>query len=163
MTIAAQLLALRGALAAWAQTLGGDCHIAGDPAQFAALVLEAKPGGISAFWSFQREEAFGDCDEAGKVLRTYTLVLTRGKGFQAEPADTLVVDDAAGKAMYDLVGAARELVRGLEFTPESWEAPMRGEVVPGYRGARPWPAAEGLPVDATELEFTVIAQLAAPA
>jgi hypothetical protein len=162
MTIAEHLELIRASLDLWAADHRSSCHIAPDPAHLYAMVFEATPGGVGAYISFVSEEVFGDfSEESGMISRTFQVVISQGKGFQAEPADSFTKADSAGEAMYDLVESCRQAVRAMTITPyddENRDA-MDLERALAYRGARPWKAAQGLPVDAMELEFKLAVQL----
>lgn len=163
MTIAAQLLAVRAALTAWARSLGGTVEIAGDPFHLLGL-LQNKPGGLRVAILFQGETKRGEYEEAGLVDRNFSLVLSRGRGLAIEPADSLVATtpNAGGTPLFDLVEQARDLIRGLQFenTLVIPLASLTTEVTPNYLGSETF-AVEGRPIDAYQLNFQIGTQLPA--
>lgn len=167
MTIATQLQTLRDALDTWAKAEGGSALIARDPVHMSQAILNArlKPGGILAVVMFKAEEAVGDTPAAGMVRRTFTVALSRGTGMTLEQSDSLVTGAGGGQALFDLVEAARELLRALTFTPAGagrTDYADPAEMAFEYLGCKLFEWGGETLVDAYQLEFTLWTQLDAP-
>lgn len=113
MKIGQQLEKMRAALADWARGNGGTIAIASDPVHLWHL-LSAAPGGVRGVLLFDAEEVRGEIGELGRVDRKFILVISRGRGFNAERSDALTKGSGGGKALFDLVEEAREVLRSLE-------------------------------------------------
>lgn len=154
MKIADQLKLMREAFAAWALAFGGSAAIAADPAHLFGLLM-TKPGAVRACILFDSETPVGEIDEGGKVERKFLVCISRGRGFTLSAAESLTDESGRGAAMFDLIETAREVGRGLVFAVETTDG------APAYAGCRRVEL-EGLVVDAYQLEFNVVTQLALP-
>jgi hypothetical protein len=164
VTIKDQLELVEAQFDGWAKEHSGRVLIATDPADVFTRLTD-KPGGVCAFVLFQNEEKFGEYEELGMVNRTYLVIVSRGRGLELDPATNLVRGRAGGPPLFDLIESARQLLRACDFTPpqdEQHHDPENAECVPDYKGARPWRGAADLPLDAYELEFSVLTQLEPP-
>lgn len=156
MTITEQLLALRESFAEWAQGYrGGTAEVASDPFHLFAL-LAAKPGAVRACLFFKEELKRGEHEEAGVVDRTFVAVISRGRGFQREPADSLIVDGRPGTPLFEIVEDARQLIRSFEFPADVTE------VRPDVKRIELFPMPGDAVVDAYQIEFSIGCQLDEP-
>lgn len=154
MTIAEQLNQVADALKTWAAAQGGTAEVAADPFHLLAM-LQHKPGSVRAVVLFGGEQKRGEFEETGAVDRGFSVILSRGRGFTAEPSASLVKGAAGGRPLFDLVEEARQQIRGLSFAEETTE------VTPNYLGCELFPSAEGKAVDAYQLNFQIGVQLPA--
>lgn len=152
MTIAAQLNQVATALDAWAKEHGGTAEVAADPFHLFAL-LGNKPGGVRAVVLFAGEAKRGEYEEQGAVDRSFGVIISRGRGFTLDPSASLVKGAGGGEPLYDLIEEARQLIRRISFDAETTE------VTPNYLGCDLFPASEGKPVDAYQLNFSIGTQL----
>lgn len=153
MTIAAQLSYVLACLGDWSRTNTSPVAVAND-AEHLWRLLSTKPGAARAILLFDSEEKRGTYEETGRVDRKYLLILSRGRGFAADPSDNLLGNSAGGPALYDLLESARDALRGIQADPlletnEPWLNYTRtGRMDLG-----------DLRADAYQLEFTLAAQL----
>jgi hypothetical protein len=154
MKISEQLIQLSEMLSAWTKENGGAAAVARDPYHRATL-LAATPAGARALIMFHGETKRGDYEEMGAVDRTFWVVITRGQGLRLSPGANLVEGNAGGKALFDLVEEARQLVRGISFAADTTE------VTPNFKSIEPFNV-EGYLLDAYKLEFSIGVQLPAP-
>jgi hypothetical protein len=105
---------------------------------------------------FQGEQKRGEHEEAGVVDRTFWVVISRGRGMKVDPGMSLVEDVAGGPPMFELVEAAREVLRGLTFDSETTEESI------DYKSCEPF-VIDGFLQDAYKLEFSIGCQLPAAA
>ena len=154
MTIAAQLNQLVAALDAWAKLLNGSAEAASDPFHLLAM-LQMKPGSVRACVLCTGEAKRGDYEEGGFIDRSFSVVISRGRGFTLEPEASKTKGAANGEPLYNLVEAARDVCRGLSFDADTTEVTLN------YLGWEPFPAPEGRAVDACQLNFQIGVQLPA--
>jgi len=154
--ITEQLDLIQSALGDWAAPYGGGCEIAGDIVHAFAL-LQHQPGSVRAVAWFTGEEKHGSFEEAGSVDRSFIVFISRGRGFALEPGDSLMRETAGGGLpLYDLVEAARQILRGLNFD----EVTTAGTI--DFRSIKPFAIATERPVDAYQIEFTIQVDLPDP-
>src|SRR5262245_6999631 len=144
MTIAEGLNAVQQVLDAWAKSKGGAAEVAGDPLHLFGL-LGLKPGGVRAVVMFAGDLKRGDFEESGISDLNFVVVLSRGRGFTLDPGASLVLGSAGGEPLFDLLEAARDLVRSMSF-PED-----ETEVTPNYLGSEIFSTPDGKPADAYQL------------
>lgn len=154
MSITEQITYVRDELQDWAAAYGGGCEIAGDIVHAFAL-LQHKPGSVRCVVWLSGEEKRGEYEEAGFVDRTFTVFVSRGRGFTLEPGDSLTARTAGNaEPLYDLVEEARQVIRGLEFAADETE------VTPNFKSIRPFAFPTERPVDAYQIEFSIGSELA---
>ena len=159
MTIKEQLLIVRDRFAPWARANGAKVEVASDPYHIVYLLVQA-PGAMRACVMFHSDAKRGEYEESGMVDRTFWVVVSRGKGMKIDPGASLTEGvSGGGKAMFDLVEEARELIRGISFEGET-DFPRTTEVTPNFKGAEPF-AIEGYLTDSYRLEFSIGVQLPA--
>lgn len=151
MTIKDQANQVRTALGDWARTHGGRAEIAGDLAALFTL-LQGRFAGLMVVILFNGEPKRGEYEESGIVDRTFTVVLSRGRGF-AQGGDSFTQGQAGEAPLFDVAEEAREVVRALEFSEATTE------VAVDYKGLQlfEWPTDR--PVDAYQFTFSVGTQL----
>lgn len=155
MRIADQLKDITAALNDWAETEGGSAAVARDKVHLWDL-LTLKPGAPRAvvlFWSEKLRGDFGNMALLGRVDRTFLVIVSRGRGFKLNPGDSLTEGAGGGKAMFDLVEGARDVIRALQLDPNTTERPV------DFKGIDPFDAGEELRVDAYQIEFSIGTQL----
>jgi len=132
----------------------GHAVVAQDPYQIVDI-LRQSPGQIKAVVMYHSEVKRGEFEEAGFVDRTFWVVISRSRGLKLEPGASLTDGVSGGPAMFDIVDDARDVLRGLEFAPETTEVHI------DYKGAEPF-SVEGYLTDAYKLEFSIGTQLPEP-
>ncbi len=130
MSIANQLIAMRQALDGWAQAEGGAAVIAQDVVHMWEIALndQDSPRCIIAYAGEDVRGDFNVGDVLGMVDRKFTILVTRGRGYEVDPGDAVVGLDgiAAGNArpLVDLVEEARDTIRFLKLDDAASESPI---------------------------------------
>jgi hypothetical protein len=150
MTIREQAAVIVAALEQWAEAHKGTAHVAGDVVA-AIELLRARPGAPKAVVIFQSDVP-REPEDAGRVDRQWKVVVARGRGFRTDTGESLTAGVAGGEPMFDLVEAAREIVRGVRLD----ELTTEGELV--FKGTRPFEV-QGIVLDAYESTFEIGTQL----
>lgn len=120
MTIAEQMTLLREELAEWTRTKRGHVEIASDAVHFVAE-LRSAPGAPRVAILFDGEKPVGDHDELGMVDRVFLVGISRGRGLNFDPSDSLTKGSTGGEPLFDLVEQLREVMRAVLFEPETTE------------------------------------------
>jgi hypothetical protein len=152
MTITEQAGLILDALNAWVADNKGRAFIAAD-AVHCVEELRGKPGAPTAAVLWESEEPSGRNAEEGKVLRTFKIVVSRGRGLKLVAGESLAAGVAGGPPMYDLVEQAREIARGLRLEDEPGELQL-----PVYQGCGPFEVS-GHVLDAVEIRIALYAQI----
>lgn len=135
MTIGQQLDAIRAAVEGWAAPHLGVVRVAGDLTD-AQWLLAAKGPGPQVMILWDGETTRGDVEEASMVDRSFLILISRGRGLAANPSAARVTGTAEMPTpLYDLIEGLREVLRGLEFEPQSSTATT--EIRPRYESFRP--------------------------
>lgn len=152
MTIAQQLKAVRDAatMIAWAAEVTATVVIASDSNQVFTF-LESKPGTPKAVILYDGEEKRGEHEEAGRVDRNFSVVVSRGQSLDINQ-DYIADDNAGGYPLYDLVEGCRDAIRGVRFTANETE------VYPNFKSISRYEVGDAL-FDAYKIEFSVGTQL----
>jgi hypothetical protein len=160
MTLIEQLELTRGALEAWAKTWKAKAVVAADRADVLARILEA-PESPHCYVYFEGEEPRGEnSDDSGMYDHVLLVVITRGRGLTIDQASGLVKSTPAKAAMLELCEKCRQILRALNFTPTQPEyAEDRDQILPSYKGLRPWRGSGDWPLDAFELEIRILTQI----
>lgn len=152
MKISEILISIEAALKVWAKPHAGTVHLAGDPLHLFSL-LGDKPGGVRAAIMVRDGQKRGEYEEAGQEDVTFLVVVSRGRGFKAEPADNLVRGSGGGAPLYDLVEQIRDVVRGIDLDDETTEVTF------DFKGFGPYHNPFEILADAYQLEFSIGRQL----
>ncbi len=151
MTIAEQAKLILTALEDWAQEAGGRAFIASDELH-CVEELRGKPGAPTAAVLWHDELPWGENAEEGKVLRTFKIVVSRGRGMRLVAGESLTEGASGGPPMFDLVEQAREVARGLRMMDQEGELQL-----PIYKGTAPF-RVRGYVLDAMEVRVGLYAQ-----
>ncbi len=151
MTISEQLEQLRDALVDWSVEIKGRVEIAADAIHLLGL-LATSPGSPRIVIMFEGETKFGTYEELGKVDRKFMIIVSRGRGFQLDPAAQLIAGSGGGRPLYQLVEECREVLRGLVFDRETTNG------MPDYLGTSRF-AMEEAAIDAYQINLSILTQL----
>lgn len=152
MTIREQAKVVEAALQQWAKSSGARVFVAADELDCIEQ-FRLKPGKPSAAVLWQAEEPQGEHPEEGKVLRTFKIVMSRGRSLKLQPGESLTEGAAGGEAMLDLVEQGREVARGLRMEDQEGELQL-----PVYQGSGAFQV-NGYLLDAIELRFGLYADI----
>lgn len=154
MTINAQLELICADLQAWAGGIGAQVYIASDIDDLLTKLAET-PAAPRVVVMWHSEVKRGEYEERGAVDRTFWVAIARGKGLKLVPGANLTKGVSGGKPLYDLMEEGREIVRDLDFDPETTESH------PDYQGATPLEVNGTTLTDVLKLEFSIGCQLPA--
>ena len=121
MKLSTQLKRLQADLQEWASAQGGSAAIAGDPVHLWQL-LQTKPGAVRAVVLWVSDDPRGEHRESGVAERSFTVVISRGRGFTLDRSTSLVDGAAGGAPLFDLVEEARDVLRGIAFAGDDTES-----------------------------------------
>ena len=152
MTISEQSALLLASLDSWTGLVSGRAYIASDPADVLDQ-LRARPGTPTAAVLWTAEDPIGEYPEEGKVLRTFKIVISRGRGFNLITGESLTKGTAGGPPLLDLIEEARECVLTVRLTDEPSELKL-----PIYKGASAFEVQDFL-LDAYEIRLALYAQI----
>lgn len=113
MRIVDQAKSIQIALNDWAVNNNGISFIASDLAHLWKLAWSASDK-VKAIICYMGEDIRGDFSVAaalGRVDRQWTVVITRGRGFNANRGDSLTETMQNAAPLYELVDQARDLIR----------------------------------------------------
>lgn len=160
MSIVDQLNAIKDALGDWARIYKGEVFIGADTGHVLTQIIN-KPGMVQAYVMLPSEDPYGEHEEAGMVLRTFLVVISRGRGLALDPGTNLLKQVGSQEPLYDIIENARDILRHMEMAVDEdmGHDAMNAEQVLAYRGFRPWRGSGELPIDAMELQFDLINQL----
>ena len=160
MTLRDQANFILTALNDWAAPASGRVFMASDVIDCIEQ-LRLKPGvpAIALLWI--DETPRGENEFAGRVDRTWKVILSRARGLKLQSGESLTEGASGGGPLFDLVEQVREVLLALRLpAPEdglTYE--VAGEdTVPAYKGASPFEV-QGLILDAIEIKFTLAAQI----
>ena len=156
MKIHALLNQVAAALDTWAVSRGGRAFIAGDPLSVFNH-LGDKPGGVRVGVLFAGDVKRGELEEAGVMDRSFLIVISRGKGFTINAADSLTKGAGGGLPLFQLVEEARDVVRAIAFPEGTTEGTA------DFKGSQAYQFASDALVDAYQLEFSLACQMDAVA
>lgn len=119
--------------------------------------LRSKPGTATAAVLWVKETPrTPELSILGRVDRLFKIVISRGRGFKIVSGESLTGGVAGGRALFDLVEEARELLAALRMED------MEEDEQPVYEGAGPFEV-DGIVWDAVEIRLTLAAQTGMPA
>ena len=144
-----QVKLILAGLGDWAKAYQGSVHLAHDvPHLF--KILGDNPGapraGVLVVSEKSRNETFSDVE--GRVDRKIWVAISRGYTLESYRGKSLVEGIAGGKPMFELIEAARDMIRALEFNETDETAP--------YYGGFELLTFEGVTMDAYRLEFGIV-------
>lgn len=151
MTISEQLEQIRDSLTDWSADVKGRVEIAADAIHLLGL-LAVSPGAPRVVVMFDSETKFGSNEELGKVERKFMVVVSRGRGFTLNPADSVTVGSAGGRPLYQLVEECREVLRAIVFDRETTNG------MPDYLGTTRFSLEESA-LDAYQINLAILTQL----
>ena len=152
LTINQQAQMIRGALSGWAQDNNGISSIVSDLAQLWRMAYIASDK-VRALICFMGEDARGPFDIAAatfRVDRQFTVMITRGRGFNPVRSDSLTDTSQNAVPLYDLVDDARNIIRTI--VSASVEFPVDFKAIKTLQ-------IENLITDAYLIEFSLAADL----
>jgi len=153
MTIAEQLKQIRDTFAPWVKAFSGHLEISNDPVHTFAI-LQSKPGTPCVVVQFENESKRGEIEEVGMYDRTFHIIIYRSHGMKLEKGDALIEGTSGGRALYDLIEEARELVRRISFDGQTTET------TPDFKRIAPY-VFQDTTFDAALIEFSIGCQLPA--
>lgn len=153
MKISDQLESIRGVLDAWAKNeSGGKAFVASDPSHMWEMAYAASDK-LRVIICFMGEEARGDNKYAARthrVDRRFNVVVTRGRGFNADRGESLTVAIGNARPLFDLFEECRDLVRAI--------VNISAELPVDYTGAREFQMGEII-MDAYVIDFLTAVDL----
>lgn len=154
MTIAEQMKLVAAALEDWCKANRGRVFIASDV--LAAIdELRARPGTPTVGLVFWSRDARGELGITGRKDNHYKCVVSRGRSLKLVSGESLTEGAAGGKAMFDLVEEAEDLVLSVRLPEEDG---FGGEdLVPTHEGTGLFEVS-GMMLDAYEIRFSLAAQ-----
>jgi hypothetical protein len=152
MTIAEQMSALRDTLDPWANQNGGKAFVASDMVHLWEIAW-AKPDSPRVIICYMGEDIRGDFSLAAslhRVDRQFSVMMTRGRGFNPDRGDSLTDQRGTARPLFDLVEEAREIIRAIIGISE--ELPV------DYKGVRTVQLGDQI-IDAYMIEFSCATDL----
>lgn len=150
--IADELEFIKSQLANWAQQDGGTAFIASDPSHMWKMAYAAadKPRVIICYMGEDVRGGFQTGAFTHRVDRKYNVVVTRGRGFNAERGDSLTQERGNARPLFNLFEEARDIIRSIVGL--SQELPI------DYLGAHNFSAGEII-MDAYVIDFSIAVDL----
>ena len=152
MTLSEQSALILSALESWADDTNGRAYIASDPADVLDQI-RARPGTPTAAVLWTGEEPIGQYPEEGKVLRSFKIVISRGRSLNLISGESLTQGASGGPALFDLLEQARETVLAIRIQDQPGELQL-----PIYKGSSAFEVQNFL-LDALEIRQDLYAQI----
>ena len=153
MTISDELEAIRSALYNWANPIGGDVSIVSNFKELwrQAAMSSQKPRVLIAFTGKKMRGNPNIAALLGRSDRSFSVAITRGRGFSANRGDSLVKKVGNADPFLDDVEAAENVIRNLPVLPDP--AGISAEYPINFKGSKAMQLGN-LVIDGYMIEFT---------